>query len=243
MKFTKILLIVAMILLIGFVLFFYNAFNGNPVSKFLSKKELQAHLEETYPGREFTVSGGAYNFKDGGYDFTVVEVGSGRGGEYRFFVRGFIIPQVVRDGIYDENLDVVLAERLNEQIVAEISPLIAERVGSLRDIKFYIEVLKGTYPDDVKWSKELAFEKPMDIFVGLDSTNQSKEDFLKDTVVIKNILDERGYHYDKIVFNGSGFDLGGKDSDSGYLKYAVSVKKDGEIKERNIKEYNEELWK
>ena len=85
----------------------------------------------------------------------MVEVGSGRGGEYRFFVRGFIIPQVVRDGIYDENLDVVLAERLNEQIVAEISPLIAERVGSLRDIKFYIEVLKGTYPDDVKWGKEL----------------------------------------------------------------------------------------
>ncbi|MFS8630057.1 MAG: hypothetical protein LOD92_02590, partial [Bacillales bacterium] len=61
MKFTKILLFAAMILLIGFVLFFYNAFNGNPVSKFLSKKELQAHLEETYPGREFTVSGGAYN--------------------------------------------------------------------------------------------------------------------------------------------------------------------------------------
>ena len=247
MKLRKILLIAALILLIGFVFFVYNGFNGNPFSKFLAEKELETYLKETYPDQEFTVSDGFYNFKNSGYEFKVTDIGDtgprGVAETYNFTVVGFIFPKVSYDEIYIENLDGRLARLLNQQFVEEVTPLITERVDSLLLVEAYIEVLKGTYPDDTKWSKELIFEEPMDIFIQLDSSNQTASDFLADSIEIKKILDEQGYHYGSINFNGIAFDFEGKDESSYYLKYSVSVAKDKEIKERNVEEHNQSIWK
>lgn len=246
MKKTKMLLIVAMVLLISVVFYLYNGFNGNPISKYLSKKELQAYLEETYNDKEFAVRDGVYNFKVSGYEFTVAEIGStdadGNVMEYEFTVSGFLNPKVDRDGIYEANLDHQLASYLNEQIVKELSPLLKEKVETFYHMECYIEVLKGKYPDDVKWSKELELEKPIDFFIQLNSTNQSAEEFFKASQEIKKIIDKQGYDYNTIMFNGSGFFLEGEESYSDYLKYSISVEKDEEFKKKELETHNEDLW-
>lgn len=242
----KPLLIAALVLLIGFVLFLYNGFNGNPLSKFLAENELESYLEETYPNQEFTIDDGFYNFKYGGYEFKVTDVGSaaaeGIAKTYDFTVSGFIFPKVHYDEIYIENLDERLARVLNNQFVEEISPMILEKVDSLHYIGTHIEVLKGRYPEGTEWSKDLTFEQPMDIFIQLDSTEQTAKDFLSDSIEIKSILDEQGYNYEKLNFNGIAFDSEVKDEHSYYLKFSVSALKDGEIKEKNIEEHNVFIW-
>lgn len=243
----KPLLIIAFVLFIGFVLFLYNGLNGNPVSKFLAKKELESYLEETYPSKELTVNDGLYNFKYGGYEFKVKDIGSagprGIAKTYDFSVYGSIVPKVNYDEIYIENLDERLARVLNNQFVEEISPMILEKVDSLHYIGTHIEVLKGRYPEGTEWSKDLTFEQPMDIFIQLDSTEQTAKDFLSDSIEIKSILDEQGYNYEKLNFNGIAFESEVKDEHRYYLKFSVSSLKDGEIKEKNIEEHNVFIWK
>lgn len=238
---------VLLIILIGFVLFLYNGYNGNPASKLISKKVLENYLEETYPEQVFHVNEGFYDFKFSQYRFTVKEIGSvdeeGNVKEYDFYVKGFFRPSVNWDGIYYENLDEQMGKRLSEQAQKEIVPLVSKEVDHIRLFDIHIEVLKGKFEDEVVWSKELPLDKPMEVFVQLDSTKQTKEDFYKSAKKIKEILDKENYDYGSIVFNGSGFDIDGEKIDEdGYLKYSLSVKKAGEVELKKVAEHNKDMW-
>lgn len=243
----KLFFVVLLVVIIGFVLFLYNAFNGNPISKYISKEVLEDYLEETYFDQELQIKEGFYNFKFSEYQYSVIEVGStdeeGNVKQYEFKVRGFFNPTVSWDGIYYENLDHEMANRLSKQAHQEISPLLSEKMDTIHLVEIQLEVLKGKFEDDVKWSKELALDKPMEIFVQLDSTEQTKEDFLSAARKVKNILDEQGYEYESVLYNGSGFDMEGLKAEThGYLKYSLRVEKGGVLDMGDVEEHNKEIW-
>lgn len=245
MKKRKLLLITVMIVLIGAVFYLYNGFNGNPLSKYLAKHELKTYLQETYTDKEFTVSDGFYNFKVSGYEFTVTEIGStdddGHVLEYEFTVSGFINPKVYRDGIYEANLDHQLAKRLNDQIVEELSPLLKEKVETFYHMECYIEVLKGKYPGNLKWSKEIELEKPIAFFIQIDSTKQSAEEFFKASQTIKKIIDKEDYDYETIMINGIMFEEE-EDHEDYFLKYSIAVDKGETLKKKDLEKHNEDLY-
>lgn len=56
------------ILLIGTILYYWNAFFGNPVSKMLATQAAEDYIEEQYPNMEFEEVKANYNFKNGTYD-------------------------------------------------------------------------------------------------------------------------------------------------------------------------------
>lgn len=242
----KLFFVVLLIVLVGFVLYLFNAFNGNPISKYISKVVLEDYLEEEYPDQEFRINEGSYNFKFSEYQYTVNEIGStdtdGNVKEYEFNVRGFFNPTVSWDGVYYENLDQQLADRLSQQAEEEILPLLSSEIDTIHLVDIHIEVLKGKFADDIKWSKELALEKPIEVFVQLNSSDQSKEDFLSVAEKVKRILDEQGYEYEYVLFNGSGFDMEGFEEDNGgYLKYSLLVEKDGVVALGDVEEHNEDM--
>lgn len=247
MKKIKWIIAIFLVLLIGFVLYLYNEFNGNPISQYISKKTLENYLEETYPEREFQVEDGVYNFKFSRYEYTVSEIGSkddeGNVKQYEFTVNGFINPELGIDGVYNENLDYELSERLSKQAATEIYELLSAEINSIHRVEIYIEVLQGEFDKNAIWTKNFSLKRPMEIFIQLDSTKQSKENFVSESEQIKEILDGEGYEYDSIVFNGSGFDLEGLDEEKNeYLKYSLSVNKDGKVKIGKVEEHNSELW-
>ena len=49
------------------VVYFANAFVGNPVSKLLAANTAKNHLAQTYPGTDYQIESTSYNFKDGKY--------------------------------------------------------------------------------------------------------------------------------------------------------------------------------
>lgn len=53
-----------------------NGLLGNPVSKYLAKRSIQAYIDETYPGQELVLERVGYNFKNGDYFGYVVQPGS-----------------------------------------------------------------------------------------------------------------------------------------------------------------------
>ncbi len=59
-------LVVALILTIG-IIWLGVALMGNPLSKYLSKRSAQQHLDTFYPNTDFVVTDISYSFKTGGY--------------------------------------------------------------------------------------------------------------------------------------------------------------------------------
>ena len=75
MKIKKWIYVILLILLIVPILFLYQAYNGNPVTKYFSKAALKSFLAETYPDHEYHIRNDFYNFKIGGYTYEVVQIG------------------------------------------------------------------------------------------------------------------------------------------------------------------------
>ncbi|MBU3105611.1 DUF3139 domain-containing protein [Clostridium gasigenes] len=59
------MLLIILVLIISGTGFIANAFNGNPISKYLDKNEYKKYVEETYPNTDLKVNKAYYNFKDG----------------------------------------------------------------------------------------------------------------------------------------------------------------------------------
>ncbi|GAA0488517.1 hypothetical protein GCM10008986_12810 [Salinibacillus aidingensis] len=242
----KLLWSILLVLLVGIVLYAYNLFNGNPLSQYVSRQVLEDYLTETYPEKEFRIKEGSYSFKFSEYVYPVTEIGTadkeGKARDYSFKVRGFLNPRVQWDGYYYEHLDQSLGKQLTRQAENELTTLLSSRIDSIKNVGVQIEVLKGTFKEDVTWSKSLNLEKPMDVFVQLDSTEQAKKDFYNAARKIERILNENGYEYTSVLFNGSGFDReGAKAETRGYLKYSVKIIKGEPIDGSDVEEHNQNL--
>ena len=66
-KTIKIISISIAVILLSGLLFFANAFVGNPVSKFLVNKSADRHIAEQYGDLDLVRGETTFNFKDGNY--------------------------------------------------------------------------------------------------------------------------------------------------------------------------------
>ncbi|MBS4196034.1 YfjL-like protein [Lederbergia citri] len=240
MTMKKWIYLILIIILVVPILFFYNAFNGNPTWKYFSNKAVKHYLEVKYPGDEFVIRDAIYNFKVSGYSYTVRKVGDEHQKDYEFTVTGFWKPTVTYDGIYYDNLDLPLMEKLEKEAAAEITELLKDKVDRIVEMGVQVEVLQGTYSPDTKWSKDLKLEKPMYLYLIADATNMNKEDVLKTVRSIQQTLNSEHYSYLGFSFNGNLFDneMIQKD-DRGYVKYSVLFEKDSNIELNDVEEYNQ----
>ena len=237
----KILYSVLIVLLVSFVLAAYNAFNGNPVSKKLSQTALEHYLNDRYPEKDLRIDNGLYNFKFAEYVFEVTDTGDQkRKDPYLFSLRGFIQPEVHTDGIYEENLNEPLMERLGEEAGKEIKTFLSKSINDLKDVHVYVEVLKGKLKNDAKWEKSLRLDKPMEVHILLDAANANRKDVYKTVQKIQRLLNEEGYDYEGVTINANIFDGEDiKDEEIGCLKYSTSFEKNTEIKLKDVEELND----
>lgn len=241
MKKRKWVYIILIILLALPVLFFYDAFNGNPLSKRLSKSTLKSYLAATYPEDEFRLSKPIYNFKDNGYDYDVRKVGDFSQTDYQFIVTGLFGSNVHYDAIYYENQDTQLIEKLEQQASDELTALLQKEVPEILQVTPQLEVLKGTYDADTQWTKDFKAEKPMYIHIVVDTRELSKEAILQIAKTIQKTLNVNGYAYNHTMINANILsDDKEEDKDSfGYVKYAISFEKDTKLKLKQVTQYND----
>ncbi|KAA6447860.1 hypothetical protein FZC77_18255 [Bacillus swezeyi] len=237
----KLLYSVLILLLVSFVLAAYNAFNGNPVSKQLSKKALEHYLADRYPEKNLRIDEGIYNFKFAEYTFEVTDIGDReRSDPYLFSLKGFVKPEVSADRIYEENLNGPLMERLGSEAGKEIKTFLSKSINSVAGVDVYLEVLKGKIEDDVKWEKNINLEGPMQIHILLDAANADRESVYNTSKKIQRLLNKEGYDYEYVSINANifhGEDV--KDEDIGYVKYSTSFEKHTDIKLRDAEEENQ----
>ncbi|MBS4206929.1 DUF3139 domain-containing protein [Bacillus sp. FJAT-50079] len=235
MKKKKWLYIGLLIILIVPIIFLYQSFNGNPLTKYMSKSAVKRYLSENYPEHEYHIRKDVYNFKISGYSYEVVQIGSEE--NYEFEVTGLIKPTVTYDGIYYANLDMPLIEKLQEQAAAELTTLLQEPIPELTNLSVQLEVLKGTYDEATNWHKDLKIEKPLYIHMTMDVAELTKEDVLTAAKTAQKILNDEGYSYSRVSLNGNMFDLAADKDNPGYVKYAVGFEPNTNIALKQIEDF------
>ncbi|MBU9712549.1 DUF3139 domain-containing protein [Evansella tamaricis] len=249
----KIILSFLLLLLVSFVFFVYNSFNGNPVSKYFAERALNHHLEVTYPEREFRVTEKYFDFKFSEYVFHIVEIGSGNaiaeedgtesttdiGRNHIFTVSGLPRPAVRIDPIRTSLLDTSLMNKLSEEAGEEIYDLLSPEVESIFAVDVYLEVLRGELDENVNWDKSLPFDRDPTFFIVLNSTASNKSDVFQEAVTIQQTLNEAGYPYERVTINGNeiGSGVSDKSLNRGYVKFAIGFTADDHIRERDITEH------
>lgn len=238
----KIIYITLVVILIGFVLYAYNEFNGNLVSKYFSEHTLKKYLSEKYPEKELRVNEGTYNFKFKEYAYRVVEIGTvdaeKEPNEYEFNIRGFIMPKVHWDGIRESMLDQEVMDRLGAEGGTELSKLLKPNVPAVKEVEVHVEVLKGQLDTNASWSKDLPFDRPIQIYILLDANQMNKEEVYQTAQTIQKTLNDEGYTYESNI-NANQFGRTGKAAEHGALKYAVYFERDTKIKLGDVEEYNQ----
>lgn len=215
------------------VLFIANAFNGNPVSKQIAKITLNKYLEEEYPEDVFHVEKPFYNFKDSGYNFEVKQIGDATQKVHDFTVTGILGTEVTYDSIYYANLDQILIRNLESEANMELQQLIKKEIPEMKEVEVMIEVLKGTYPSDTTWDKDLKLEKPMYIHIILNAEDLTKESVVEKAISIQQLLNENGYEYDRVSINANLNDT----PYGSYVKYGLGFERDSKIRERDVEEF------
>src|SRR5690554_5087229 len=66
-KTGKILARITAFIFIGAILFFTNAFVGNPISKYIAKKEIEEYMDKEYQDLNLELVEVGYNFKNANY--------------------------------------------------------------------------------------------------------------------------------------------------------------------------------
>jgi hypothetical protein len=235
-KWLYVLIIVVLSLLI---LFLYNAFNGNPITKQLSKSEIKNYLAETYPNDQFSIGKPFYNFKDGGYHYDVRIIGDANQMEYDITVTGILGSTIYFDGIYYANQDKKLIEKLQNEANAELKLLLKDKIPEILDVSTGLQILKGKYDATISWDKNFIPEKPMTLFLTIDSSELSTEDIAKLASNIQEILNREQYVYSNITINGNI--LSNNDGKDGVpfwnLKYYLSYESDTVLRSKDVKIY------
>ncbi|MBP3040654.1 hypothetical protein J9303_14275 [Bacillaceae bacterium Marseille-Q3522] len=246
-KYKNPFFVILLCLLVGFVLYVYNAFNGNPISKAISKKVLTNYLSSQYPDEEFRIDDSFYNFKFSEYSFTVLAIGGNKKDvegpdEFQCTVRGFINPEIQFDGIRYSRLDNALMERLSSEAELEISTVLEETGIQTKEIDVFLEVLKGQFPETITWDKHLQLDRPIDIFIRMDATEINKEEMYNLAKRIQETFANEGYEYQSVTINGNVIgDHIAKYPDIGYVKFSITFTENSRMELNDIKELNQDI--
>lgn len=230
------------VLLAAGVLLLYDAYNGNPLVKWLAEKKLEAYLENTHPDEQLVIGEGWYNFKNGAYEFRVVsfkKTADGQPAEYRVSLRGWN-PRVISDGVRNARLDERMMNRLGAGAAAEIRALLERDVAGLRQVDVRLEVLQGELPDDAAWHKDLPVADDLRISIVLDAGGMTADDVREGARRIQAALDEAGYRYKSVLINANEFeeDEAGEKR-LGPLKYAASFRPGDDVAKIKVRTYNQ----
>ena len=111
-KNVKIILKVITVVLLVVVLFFVNAFCGNPVSKLLAKNTAEKHLSETYAETDYYIESVKFNFKDSNY-YALVKSPSSIDTQFTLYIT--MLGKLRLDTYEDVESGFVTARRLDDE--------------------------------------------------------------------------------------------------------------------------------
>lgn len=169
--------------IIGFLVSFYMAFNGNPIRVYLTRAQVQVYLRETYPQIKFTDVEAHYNFKMSRYGAHAV---AHLDTPIRFYI------DQDRRGVFKDNL---VEQKLTAQARAELSAAAKELIPGLRSSDVWVSWDK----EKVEYKLETNYTRELPVEVGLELRWEgdpiTKEEFLETATAFHYAMQDKGYNH------------------------------------------------
>ena len=201
----KKLFILLAIIITGFVLFGFNEFNGNFISKQMAKSTVKSHLDETYADANYQIEKRGYNFKSATYMFDVTFYEPPNNWTYTFEVGPKYIPTTIQTTtLHSDSKDEEKSNIWNTQGAQYVKNLLAGiPVGG---VCYFIDVPKQFSQAD--WSPTVDVPVAPSIMMEFPLYNgESKETFLNYAQAIQKALNADGIRYDSVfVYMDEKFD-------------------------------------
>lgn len=180
----------------GSVLFGYNEFNGNFISKQMAKSTLKEHLSEQYPDTDFQFEKGFYNFKFGAYTFDVTFYEPPNNRTYTFEVGPKYLPNTIQTKtMHYDSRDETKSNDWSEQGSQYVKDLMAAfPIGGTHysiDVPNQFSQTEWTPDVNVIVAPSISIEFPL-------YKGESKEEFLNVVQEIQAVLDEDNIRYDTV---------------------------------------------
>lgn len=200
-KKKKIIFSVILVVLVFGILFIYNAFNGNPVSKAIERKKFQTYIEKTYPGTDFKIDKMYFDFKFANYGAKVVSDEKG----YEF--------NIVRlyDGrIYDEYkdmpmlIDYEITKKFRDKIAYDIMNGLKDKLNlsdeearyqeNKSSLDVFIDVEQGKYRDkSIEYSNDLDDKFAIGLSIPMQDEKDYKEKLCENMQIIRDFALKQNY--------------------------------------------------
>lgn len=184
MKKVFIFILVGLVALVGFI---YNEFNGNPISKYFVRKEIQGYLSTNYGNKNLDIVKIKYNSRIKNYDTTVKLKKEGT--EYSI--------EKLEDGSYydgyynNEIINPRFSRRMGEELREIIYKDFKDKVSELSNIAVRFEIKGGKYPMNMEYTKEIE-EKP-EIIIEFQGSGITHKEFLGKAFLMKEHIISEGY--------------------------------------------------
>lgn len=183
-------------LLLGVILFFYIAFNGNFISKMIAKYKVQQYVEEMYEGQNKQMIDSGYNFKDGRYYFIYDIYQEGIGASYNFSIGGPFLPQGRIFSYLDyESTDEVMTTAFQQAGVKWLEEQFREKQLAFDRIDYSVSIPKGLYDEGTSWQPKVDQTLMPSIYIELKDEQQTEEQFLQQAEAIRQLLQEHHFTY------------------------------------------------
>ena len=180
----------------GSVLFGYNEFNGNFISKQMAKSTLKEQLSEQYPDREFQLDKGFYNFKFDAYTFDVTFYEPPNNWTYTFEVGPKYLPKTIQTKtMHYDSRDETKSNDWSNQGSQYVKDLLAAFPigGTYYSIDVPIQFSQTVWTPDINIIVAPSISIEFPLYKG-----ESKEEFLNIVQEIQAVLDEDKIRYDTV---------------------------------------------
>lgn len=225
----KIGLLVILIFLIVFVGGVYNAFNGNPISKYITKVKIESYIEDKYKDKDYYIVDMGYNFKFGTYYAQVESRSSNIYFNIEGKTNGVRYDEMDSNNVLD---DYKLMNKFEKAIKEEIEKVISEECS-------YVSVITRIVQNKYEKNKDFSLDMDDEFYIQI-----MLKDNVTDEVLIENTyeinekvksLGLKGYKGIKVIDdNDDVIFLEGNE---------VNIPKDELRKKIGKEDYNEDLYK
>lgn len=192
----KKLALVFAVLITGFVLFGYNEFNGNFISKQIAKSTLKDHLDEQYHTLRYDLGKGKYNFKFSVYTFDVILSEGTNYATYTFEVGPKYIPTTIQAAmIHYDSMDEEKTYAWRDEGSAYVKALLAD--VPIGDVSYSVDVPKEFA--HTAWSPNVPVPIAPTISIQFPLyKGETKEQFIEQIQAIQTALNADGIRYDSV---------------------------------------------
>lgn len=184
------------IVITGSVLFGYNEFNGNFISKQIAKSTLKDYLSEHYPDSNFQFDKGFYNFKFGAYTFDVTFYEPPNNWTYTFEVGPKYVPNSIQTKtLHYDSRDEAKSDNWSNQGSHYVKELLAAfPIGETHysiDVPHSFSQTEWTPDVNVIVAPSISIEFPL-------YKGETQEEFLNTVKEIQAALDGGEIRYDTV---------------------------------------------